>query len=262
MTYVVYFDVLFLINFVMDCLVLNLLRIILKGQTTWYRIAMAGAAGAVWACMAVACAFLPRWAAALISWLGVGVLMIKITFSIQTWQELIKYLAGLYLATACLAGAAYGLYQHTRMWIWYTAGAYALSLALWRIFLQIRQRVRHYYPVTLYYGGQSNQVTALLDTGNHLYEPVSHRPVHILDYRVSQSLCPQAAGVVFIPFHSVGAKGMLPGIYLDSMVIGQGQKCVTINKPLVAISRQPLSPGGEYQMLLHEEEITSGEMNK
>lgn len=257
-----YIDVLFLINFVMDCLVLETLRMILKGRTNWLRIAAAAAAGSLWACAAAAWHFLPAVLEGVITWLAVSALMIKIAFSIHGIQELIKYLAGLYLATASLAGLSYAFYQHTHLWVIDTACSYLAAMGLWRIFTEVRQRINHLYPVTLNYRGQSQTVTALVDTGNHLYEPVSHRPVHLLDYQACAGLCAQVSGVVYIPFQSVGAQGTLPGIYLDSMVIEKNGAYTTIIKPLVAISRQPLSPGGEYQMLLHEDEITAVELNK
>lgn len=259
MTHVLYIDVLFLINFVMDCLVLNTLRIIMKGKTTWLKIGAAGAAGALWACAAAVWNFLPVFVEILLTWLAVSSLMIKIAFPVYSMQELIKYLAGLYLAAVSLAGLAYAFYQHTHFWIFYTACAYLFSLGLWHIFLEVRQRIRHLYPVTLSYRGQTRTFQALIDTGNHLYEPVSRRPVHILDYQACAGFCEQVTGVVCIPFQSVGGQGMMPGIYLDSMVVEKNGTYTTINKPLVAISRQPLSPGGEYQMLLNEIEAVQGE---
>lgn len=258
-THVLYIDVLFLINFVMDCLVLNTLRIILKGNTTWVRIGAAGSLGALWACIAAVWHVLPVFMEMMITWLAVSSLMIKITFPVHSMRELIKYLAGLYLATVTLAGAAYAFYQHTHFWIFYTACSYLLSIGLWHVFLEVRQRIRHLYPVTLTYGEKTRTFQALVDTGNHLYEPVSHRPVHILDYQACADFCGQVPGVVFIPFHSVGGQGMMPGIYLDSMVVEKNGTYTTVNKPLVAISRQPLSPGGEYQMLLNEAEVAAGE---
>ena len=112
----------------------------------------------------------------------------------------------------------------------------------------------NFYEVTMHYRGKKKVVTALLDTGNRLYEPVSRRAVHVVTYEAVRELCESVSEVVYIPFGSVGkSDGVLPGIFLDEMEVRQGDEVKVIERPLVAVCKMALSEKGEYQMLLHEE---------
>lgn len=274
MTYNLYIDVVFFINFVMDYLLLCILRIILKEKTTWLRMAAGSGAGALWACVVTVWPVLPRALEGLVTYTVISILMIKLSFQIKGAREVIKAVLGLYLSAVTLGGGIYALYQHTRAGYYVeqlirgggmdsasaailllcAAGVYTGLSGIWLVISEVRQRQSHIYSVTLSYQGRTETVSALLDTGNHLYEPVTHKPVHIVTAEVLEQLCEQVTAIIYIPYHAIGTEeGMLPGVFLDSMMVGQGEKKITITKPLVAISKQPLSPGGEYQMLLNED---------
>lgn len=274
LTYNLYVDVLFLVNFIMDYMVLALLGVVLKVHATAKRRILGSGAGALWAVMITAFPILPGWLEALITYLGISTLMVFLTFQFRSVRELIKGVCGLYLAAITVGGVIYALYYNTRagyyvellirgqaagaiplsIWVLLIAGTYFGTKYLWLILLEARKRKNHFYQVTLYYRGRTELVTALLDTGNHLYEPVSKKPVHVITYDACKYLCESISAVVYIPYHSLGKKdGVIPGVFLDAMEINQDGRIKRIEKPLVAVSKEPLSPGGEYQMLLHEE---------
>ena len=56
----VYIDLVFLVNFMMDLLLLSLLRGILRKACRWSRLCAGALAGAVWACVAVT-VVMPGW---------------------------------------------------------------------------------------------------------------------------------------------------------------------------------------------------------
>lgn len=274
MTYNLYVDVLFLVNFMMDAILLALLRMIMKSHATTLRIVLAAAFGAGWAVVITAFPILPGWLERLITYVAVSALMVRISLNTKGIRELIRGVCGLYLTAVTAGGALYALYYHTRagyyvelliwgqmagaiplsIWILLIAGTYFGTKYLWLILLETRKRKRNIFQVTLYYRGKTETVTALLDTGNHLYEPVTGKPVHVITYDACKYLCESVSAVVYIPYHSLGTKeGMIPGVFLDAMEIKRDGQTVRIEKPLVAVSKEPLSPGGEYQMLLHEE---------
>lgn len=274
MTYNLYVDVLFLVNFIMDYTVLALLSVVLKVHATTRRMILGSAAGAGWAVFITAFPVLPGWLERLITYTVVSTLMVWITFRFQSLRELARGVCGLYLTAVTAGGAFYALYYHTRagyyvellirghmvqamplsIWILLIAGTYFGTKYLWCILLEARKRKKNYYQVTLYYRGRTEHVTALLDTGNHLYEPVTHKPVHVITYDACKYLCESISAIIYIPYHSLGTKdGMIPGVFLDAMEIEQDGQMTRIERPLVAISKESLSPGGEYQMLLHEE---------
>ena len=90
-------------------------------------------------------------------------------------------------------------------------------------------------------------------TGNRLREPVSSQPVHVAAAGVMKQLCPSVKGVVYVPYQSVGtSRGILPAVFIDRMEIEQEGGRYSLEKPLIAITKQELSPSGEYQILIQK----------
>lgn len=257
MTYNLYVDVFFVINFVMDFLILSILRSILKAHTTVFRTLLGGVIGALWSVFLVVCPVLPKILEIPLTYLGIGILMVKASFGTKGWRETGRALVGLYLTAVTAGGCIYLAYQKgmpVHIVALVITGAYFGTKFLWLNMLEMKKRQNHVYQVTLYYKGKSETVTAFMDTGNHLYEPASHKPVHILTYESLSRLCTHIPAVIYIPYQAVGVSdGLLPAIFLDSMEVFLDGKLQKIEKPLIAVYKKPLSPSGEYQMLLHEE---------
>ena len=197
-----------------------------------------------------------------------------ISEALKKGKEIGKTVLCLYLVTVMAVGIMEALYQHTRAGYYIeqmlrgdsrgtmslcrllllAGGAwFGLRYAL-QAFSEIRNQTKYYYEVTIHYRGKVKTITALLDTGNRLYEPVTRRPVHVVTYEAVRDICESVSSVIYIPFGSVGKKnGVLPGIFLDEMEVRQGDEVKIIKKPLVAVCREPLSADGQYQMLLHED---------
>lgn len=267
-----YIDVLFCINFTMDFLVLSIVRRGLKHRFRPWKMALSAGIGSVWAVFAAACP-LPLWLEAPITYGVVSSLMVMISFGLKGPKEIAQSVAALYLAAVMMAGIMEALYQHTAagyyieqflrgnvheamplfLFVLLALGAwFGIRAGLWEVLSMARVK-SHFYEVTLYYRGKEKRVKALLDTGNRLYEPISHQPVHVVTYEAVKELCESVAGVIYIPFGSVGTSGMLPGIFFDQMEVRQGNQVKVIKKPLIALSKGALSKNGDYQMLLHEE---------
>ena len=56
----IYIDMVFLVNFMMDLLLLSLVQMTLRRDSGWMRLCAGALAGAVWACLAVLMA-MPQW---------------------------------------------------------------------------------------------------------------------------------------------------------------------------------------------------------
>ncbi len=148
------------------------------------------------------------------------------------------------------------------------------AVVLGRIFCSY-QRERytrsHLYPLKLYYNGKSCEGVGLLDTGNHLRDPVSQRPVIIASLKAVRSLFGEELlafianlgkmqeeetpyMIKWIPYHSLGKKnGFMPGIIIDGMTVYQEGKELISKKVLIGIIEEELSEEGLYQFILHEE---------
>ena len=110
------------------------------------------------------------------------------------------------------------------------------------------------YPVRLYYRGKEKEFMALADSGNRLREPVTGKPVSVISYEDCRGFCDTLSAVFCIPYRSVGKEqGMLTGIVFERMEIFRDSGVLTVEKPVVAVAREPLSADGSFTMLLPEE---------
>lgn len=270
----VYIDVLFFINFLMDFLILLIMRKVMNLKSTKLKITAAAAAGSVWACAISLWPVVPWWAERLFTMMCVSGLMIQIAFSLKGLIRILKAVGAMNLTAAALCGIFYALdtqinagyylgelvsgnFSHAISavpWLFFALGAYFAVKYLMLLLGETRRERNHYYHVTLHHEGKEITVTALLDTGNHLREPVTRRPVHVLTGEAGKMICGKVSSVIYIPFQAVGTKGgILPGIFMDFMDIERDGAVTRVEKPLIAIATEPLSPNGSYQMLLNED---------
>ncbi|MDO4267316.1 MAG: sigma-E processing peptidase SpoIIGA [Eubacteriales bacterium] len=268
---ILYVDVYFFINFMMDLLILYLVRMILKAPGRAVRLAAGAAFGGAWACVCLLFLWMPLWLMALMSWGAAAAGMILIAFGLKRPAEFWRYLLTMWLVSlgaggcfAALAEMGVLLYAgETRQGL-LTLASLGLAgtgiLFLGRAFISfLRQRAvrqEKLYQVTLHYKGRTKTLQALWDTGNQLYEPYSHQPVHVITYEAGREIFEKITGVVYIPFCSVGReRGLLAGVQADAMEVSQGGEAVrSYKKPWIAISREPLSYRHQYEMLLHGEQ--------
>lgn len=273
--YYLYIDVVFLVNLVMDIVVLSMVKVILKVKTSALRIVLGGVIGALWTCILAIYPMLPVLLQGMVTYVVVGGLMVKVGLRTKGVRGLVKGVLGLYLASVALGGLMMALYQHTRIgyyieqlirggyaqgipliiWALLTAAAVFGLKYLWINVMEIQRQKSHLYEVTLNYGGRVVKATGFLDTGNLLFDPVSHKPVHIVSETLWHVLYQEGEPVRMIPFHTIGSEGgVMPGMLLDSMAVGGDQPEKVIEKPLIAVSPKPLCKDGSYEILLHEEQ--------
>lgn len=273
MTITVYLDLYFLVNAIMDYLLLTLVKKILKISAKRLRILAGALLGAVWACVLLLFPLFSTWAELVLTWFLLSGLMILVAFGRKNIWELGKILCTLWLVSAASGGAlgAFGDYLRGSEYLiggikpdrWSTVsllcGMVGIYYGICTCILFVRSRIqerKNYYEVRLSYQGKKKTVTALMDTGNQLYEPYGHQPVHVISYEACRQFCDSVSRIIYIPFHTVGTKyGMLPGIQVDEMeVVQDGKVLKVLKKPWLAISKEPLCTNRQYEMLLHREE--------
>ena len=273
MTITVYLDLYFLVNSIMDYLLLTLVKKILKLPAKRLRMLAGALLGAVWACASLLFPLFSAWAELVFTWLLISALMILVAFGRRNISEFVKILCTLWLVSAASGGVLGALGDHLRGNEYLTGGiipnrwsAVSLLCGMVGIYygicaciLFIRSRIqeqKNYYEVILSYQGKKKTVTALMDTGNQLYEPYGHQPVHVISYEACRQFCDSVSRIIYIPFQAVGTEyGMLPGIQVDEMeVVRDGKVVMVFKKPWLAVSKEPLCSDHQYEMLLHQEE--------
>lgn len=276
MVYTVYIDVVFAVNTMMDVVVLAILNRVLSYRTTRRRILAGAAIGGAWSCVVSAVPSLPAAVEVLGTYVAVSSLMAAAAYHLRSFKDIVRSVAGIYLVSVVLGGVMLVIYEHTMagyyisrlmmagqggpvppaVWILMAAGGIAACCGFSggvREYIRSMAGRKDLCSVIMTYGEREERVTGIIDTGNRLREPVTGRPVHVAGDGVMRRLCPAVKGVVYVPYRSVGtSRGILPAIYIDRMVIEQEGKAYCLEKPLIAITKQDLSPSGEYQILIQK----------
>lgn len=134
----------------------------------------------------------------------------------------------------------------------------ALIVAGIVLFMVVYHKLREQkslYDVVLVQNGDNIELKALFDTGNLLTEPISGKPVSVLEETdvlrewITQS--PQKYKV--IPYRSIGNEhGILEGMYVDELIIHKDNEQVVKRNAIVALYKGRLSKDGSFQMILNQ----------
>lgn len=264
----IYIDVLFAVNVWMNVGLLFLTGMWFGYKSKGLRLFLGAAVGGLWSCFLAAFWILPRWGSLLLTYGVIGPLMCTLAFGRKKGRALVRLSSGFSVISIFAGGFLSQLYFHTGMG--YVMGKFMtvpLLLMLAVItFLVIRETIKFVgnlrrektdlCEVTLIRGDIKVKVTALMDTGNCLYEPATGLPVSVGEEKVLRPLFPEdegETGFFWIPYHSIGGNGFLKGKLLDAMII-QGKedgKDLENGPVMVALKEGKLSGDGSYQLILH-----------
>lgn len=273
---VVYIDLLFLLNLTANYLLLLTAGRMCGQVLRRWLLALSAALGALYACAL----FLPG-----LGWLGAapcrvcaGVLMVLLAYG--AGRGLLKVtlcffggsaaLGGLVWAAELLGGHSLTLergvlysYVDLRLLLLLLVLSYGLLYFLTdRAFQHRRSEL---VPVVIRLGGTAVKLTALLDTGNTLTDPMTNRPVLVAEGEYCKALLPMPLpldrpaealaalgeagerGWRLLPYRAVGVeRGLLLAVKADSVTVGNTD-CKGL---LVALSPTPVSDTGSYQALM------------
>lgn len=285
MHYIIYIDVYFFVNFFMNTLLLKLLcrsegR---KGRRIPFAAFVGGILSSFFMVIGQQNPFLigMAWIHGLIGWV-----MVRIVFDCKGMRRQLRLVLRLFLLEILVGGILNWFLLNKNGSIRsdektvvglmpMVATAIAAVLFLWEVMKEYRREKQirsHLYPVKLCHEEKEVDVIALLDTGNHLREPVTGKPVVVVEKCVADKLLGESevAGMMMvlsstslgaismepvklIPFHSLGNRhGMMPGRIIEKMVINKEQEEEIFEKVLIGIMGEELSGDGTYQMILHE----------
>lgn len=274
----VYLDTLFLLNFSVDFFLLCLLRMILKLKGSIKRMAAGGAVGAGLSVMIqyIRLRMILKGADggifSVFSWLaavfGSSSLMLFLSFSFFCAEEFFKAEAGLLFGAALFAGIwqwgmeaasrAEGKTIHTvslgtGIFFFLFMGSALTARWLYKLLFRAAAESSCYYQVTLYFQGKKESVKGFMDTGNHLRDPISGRPVHVADRKLLEHICPKTNKIRMIPYQTIDKKGaVLAAVTLERMEAVQGKRRLVYEQPLIAASPKELRMKNGCRILLHE----------
>ena len=189
-------------------------------------------------------------------------------FRPKTGSAFCKLLLNSYLAIFLLGG--FMIFMES---VWGKKSVSGVSKSIWAvcgvvlievIYRKIKIKNDFYQVILTIAENQKCQVTALRDSGNGLIEPISKVPVSVVEER---QIRPYKAGFRedrfrVVPFHSIGREtGILDAYFIDKMeIINEGESLVIMN-PIIAITKDRISTGENYQMILHPSLLEQGGKN-
>lgn len=290
-TYIVYADVVFCTNFLLDGIILWATARFGHLRTSPVRLALGAGAGSLYAVMMI----YPQ--TGVLNAMSLKIIfsffIVALTFPRLTLKKYLQATGYFYLISFAMAGAVLGgnsvfggentLFSRADVTTagLVTASLTALALGAWGIkhLKKNWQKSQFRVPVQIVVNKQSIMVEALIDTGNDLRDPLSGKPVMIIEYQEMKSILPLSLQKQFerygnndvtrilqnlddkewitrirlIPFNSIGKHhGMLVGFKPDRLVVFGKQKTST-REVVICLYHKALSAGGAYKAVMNPE---------
>lgn len=262
MYYELYIDVLFLVNFLMDYILLLIARRILKCSATHGNICLGALFGALLTCIVVALRIPYAFVKFILFHGFINIVMIIIGLKVREIRKCIKAFLTLYISGFLVGGVFEFAYQYVGAYIEVGSLFLVLAIACYYIasgVLSLLMKMLHfgkyYCQVILYLGENQCKTQAIVDTGNHLRDSMTGKAVSVIGRETAEKLLKNNLPdkIRFIPYHSIGKQnGVIPIFTLDRMCI-EGEEKEWIERPLIGISDTKISENGEYDMILNPE---------
>jgi stage II sporulation protein GA (sporulation sigma-E factor processing peptidase) len=210
--------------------------------------------------------------------LGAGILICVIAFGKQ--RDFPKCVLLFFLSSMALGGAVWAieffserglmlkqevLYTQTNLRLLLVALILSYCLISVMTERMFTHKKTELVPLHIMASGNTVKLTALVDTGNTLTEPISNRPVVVAEGTACRSLLPcdlslekpieameylkiiGVKGFSLLPYRAVGvSNGLLLAIRAERIVVGKQER----KNLLIALSPTPVSDGGGYQALI------------
>lgn len=283
MKYVVYLDVFFLVNLVMDLIILKLAALYIKPQTTFARCLLGAICGSLLSIFSLSISYENMIIHMLFSYIFITFIMVLVSYGKSSLKQTLIRSAILYLVTIFLGGMFNFIYSFTYFgyilqsifngflssvnMIW-MLGATFVSYIILNMMNLIWRRSRSgsmLVWVIINLDGRSKSIKGLIDSGNSLTDPYTGKNVHIVTIDSIKELFDGVSvydkGFKLIPFRSLGENnGLIKAITFDEILVyredekiqGTKEEIYVEKLPIIGLYNGCLSKKGEYEMLLHK----------
>ncbi len=270
---IVYADVLFLLNFSMDYLILHLVSCQLhKGKYLFLCALLGGLYG-------IGAVRFPLLGTAFFQ-IVFGGIMVLIAYRPEGIKQFIKAFFLFWITSCFIGGMLYAILVKTGQGRMINGIVYfdfsiiqffVFTVLCWgclTVGSSVLGRINDYRKRTVIIENRGKEVilTAILDTGCELEDPLTGFPVMVVEYDricdilseklqgmiVNKSIGPVPERIYQIPFSTVKEdKGMMIAFRPDSVTVVQGKERVVMNRVLVGIIQKKLTENQGYSALLH-----------
>lgn len=270
---VVYADILLTVNLIIDFFLLKITLKILKVTPKTLRLVLASFTGALFSLYI----FLPQ--SPILIELAIQFLMscvlVLICIGFGTFKRFIRAVATLFCVTLIYAGGMIALWQLFKpsgmvinnsvvyfnispiILIVSTVIGYFLYIIFSKLFA-VSSKTAKRCNITLYALGKNVGLTAIIDTGNSLTDIFSNSEIIIVDLSVAKALFGEisiendpllATRYRTIPCNTISGNSIMEGFRCDMGEIYLEDKTITLNNPIIAISKTPIKE--DYSAILN-----------
>lgn len=210
---VIYVDVVFFLNILLDFILLMSVSILLKRNISIKRIIIGSLIGGV----SVFILFINVSSIVLFFFKVVlGILMVLITFGYHNIKYTLNNAFYLYTSSFIISGFLYlikdsGIYNYFVL----VFGSLIILFFYLKQMKYFRNNYSNYHKVEVYYHNQIIRLTGFLDTGNKLYDQYRHRPVILIDKNIKY----RAEDVIYVPFLSLNNNGVIKCVMVDKIIV-------------------------------------------
>ncbi len=256
MYYELYIDVLFLVNFMMDYILLLIVRKMLLCSATHGTICIGAALGSLLTCIVIVLPIPYTFVKFVLFHMFVNTCMIRVGLKIKTISSFAKAIIMLYIGGFLLGGIMEYFSQYVRLGSFFLFVAilgYYMVLGIWKFLSYLQRWTGSHCKADLYVNDKVFQVNCIIDSGNGLRDPISGQPVNVLEKKTAKKLLDEKEQKSFryIPYRTIGkAEGVLPVFRVDRMCVHKNTEC-WIDTPLIGISEEDISTEGAYEMILN-----------
>lgn len=286
MVQVLYIDVLFILNLIMDFYIFVIAAIIFNHSIKKSNLIIGSILAAGLYCLGFIVPVL-RNLPLYLYYFFIPIMPILMIFKPNTLKMFIKVFLISHFAAFLIGGAVFNSYYiclalgivHSLSMIIpiLIGGMICLIIYLSSNFIRKRFIMPHFeYDLSLCKDGEHIQLKGFLDSGNCLYTLSSHKPVSVVPYEDVKPLLSEGekgvmsecfkygiqeslnkvhqemAKIYLIPYESIGCKeGILLGIVVDHMTISKGAYCQVFDKCVIGVVQNQVFNRQNYSALIH-----------
>ncbi len=255
----IYLDVIFIINFSFNFILLTAVGVVLRRNINIKRIFLGAFVGGA----SIFLLFIPLTSFLLFIYKILGsIVMLLMAYGYKDIKYLFNNLIYLYTISIILGGFLYYLniefsYRQEGLIFYYNGLSInfivLLMIAPVIIYIYVKQALAlknnyaNYYKVDLYFkDGTIKKLVGFLDTGNRLYDPYSKRPIILVEEKEIKFNYDEYNSLL-VPYDTINNHGLLKCIVLDKIyIVGVGEK----RNVLVGISKEKIDIDG-VSCILH-----------
>ena len=214
---VIYVDLVIILNFLIDLLLLMGVDILLKRKVKFKRIIFGALLGSFSTLLLF---YIDNNIVLLFYKFIISILMVIITFKYESFKYFKDNLVWLYIISIILGGSIYLFSDSISLsnkGLIFTGNGLKVNLMLLILlapfiiykYVKLNKNYKviysNYYDIVIYYDDVSLKGTAFLDTGNNLKDPIFNRPIIL----VNKELISKKVDTYLVPFHALNTHGLL-----------------------------------------------------